>query len=43
MPSEIPADGLEIVSVAVSVPSLSRSSFTENVTVPVVWPLRILI
>ena len=43
VPSAMPAEGLEIVSVAVSVPSLSRSSFTENVTVPVVAPFGIVI
>ena len=37
-----PADGFEAVSVAVSLPSTNLSSATVNVTLPTVWPLRIV-
>ena len=42
VPRVKPADGLEIVSVAVSVASTITSFWTVKVTVPVVWPLRIV-
>ena len=42
VPSEIPDDGFEIVRVAVSFPSNSKSSFTVNVTVPTVCPSEIV-
>ena len=43
VPSEIPADGFEIVNVAVSVAaSTSMSSVTVNVTLPAVCPSRIV-
>ena len=43
VPKVIPAEGEEIVSVAVSVPSTSTSSTTVNVTEPVVCPFKIVI
>ena len=42
-PSVIPADGLLIVSVAVSAPSTSASSTTVKLTAPLVWPLGMVI
>ena len=40
LPSVMPADGLLIVRMAVSVPSTSASSTTVNVTEPVVCAVR---
>ena len=42
VPNAIPADGLLIVKVAISVPSTSASSATVKVTVPVVAPLNMV-
>ena len=39
VPKTIPAEGLEIVKVPVSVPSIKVSSFTLTVNKPVVLPL----
>jgi len=43
VPNVIPAEGLLMVSVAVSVPSTSLSFTMVNVTVPVVKPLGMVI